>query len=70
MDKFRIGTPQCGLLFAALGAVLALMLLYMGFWRTLFVIVLAAAGYFIGASEDKPESLKALINKVFPPKSE
>ena len=70
MDKFRIGTPQCGLLFAALGAVLALMLLYMGFWRTLFVVVLAAAGYFIGASEDKAESLKALINKVFPPKSE
>lgn len=70
MDKFRIGTPQCGLLFAALGAVLALMLLYMGFWRTLFVIALAAVGYFIGASEDKAESLKALINKVFPPKSE
>jgi len=70
MDKFRIGTPQCGLLFAALGAVLALMLLYMGFWRTLFVIVLAAVGYFIGASEDKAESLKALINRVFPPKSE
>ena len=70
MDKFRIGTPQCGLLFAALGAVLALMLLYMGFWRTLFVIVLAAVGYFIGASEDKAESLKALINKVFPPTSE
>ena len=70
MEKFRIGTPLCGVICAGLGALLALMLLYMGFWRTLFVLILAGAGYFIGASKDKAESLKNGINKVFPPKSE
>lgn len=70
MEKFRIGTPLCGVLCAVLGALLALMLLYMGFWRTLFVLILAAVGYFVGASKDKGETLKNTINKVFPPKSE
>lgn len=70
MDKFRTGTPLCGIICAALGALLALMLLYMGFWRTLFVIILAAIGYFIGASKDKGEAVKSTINKVFPPKNE
>ncbi len=32
---------------AALGALLAFMLLYMGFWRTLFVIILAAIGLLV-----------------------
>lgn len=70
MEKFRIGTPLCGVVCAALGALLALMLLYMGFWRTLFVAALAAAGYFVGASKDKAEALKNGINKLFPPKGE
>ncbi len=70
MEKFRIGTPLCGVVCAMLGALLALMLLYMGFWRTLFVAALAAAGYFVGASKDKGEALKNCINKLFPPKGE
>ncbi len=70
MEKFHVGTPLCGILFAALGALIALMLLFLGFWRTLLVAVLAAAGYFVGAVKNKPEVLKALINKWFPPKGE
>lgn len=70
MKKCQIGTPECGLLFAAAGAVIALMILFLGFWRTAFVAVLAAAGYFLGACSNKGETIKALINKLFPPKGE
>ena len=70
MEKWKIGTPQCGIACAVLGAVLALMLLELGFWSTLFVALLAAAGYFFGATKEKGEALKELINKCFPPKGE
>lgn len=70
MEKFRVGTPLCGILFGVVGALIALMLLFLGFWRTLLVAVLFAAGYFVGAVKNKTEVLKALINKWFPPKGE
>lgn len=72
MDKrfFQIGTPQCGILLGLVGVVVAFMLLFLGFWRTLFVALLFGVGYFLGASQDKGEALKALINKLFPPKNE
>lgn len=70
MEKFRVGTPLCGILFGVVGALIALMLLFLGFWRTLLVAVLFAAGYFVGAVQNKQEVLKALINKWFPPKGE
>ena len=70
MEKWKMGTPQCGVLCAVLGAILALMLLYLGFWSTVFVVLLAAVGYFVGANKDKGEALKDLINKCFPPKGE
>ena len=70
MDKCKIGTPLCGIICAALGAVLALMLLFIGFWRTLFVAVLASVGYFIGGTTNKGETLRNLINRCFPPKGE
>lgn len=65
-----IGTPLCGMIFGVVGALIALMLLFIGFWRTLFVAVLFAAGYFLGASPNKPETVKKWINRLFPPKNE
>lgn len=67
---FQPGTPRCGILCAALGALVALMLLYLGFWRTLFIALLAAAGYFLGAEAHKADALKNLVNRLFPPKNE
>ena len=70
MRKFQMGTPECGIALGVLGAVIALMILFMGFWRTAFVALLFAAGYFIGAVSNKGEAVKNSINKVFPPKDE
>lgn len=38
-----------------------------GFWKTLFVALLTAFGYFIGASDNLEASIKQLINKLIPP---
>lgn len=69
-NLFQPGTPQCGIICAVLGALVALMLLYLGFWRTLFVALLAAIGYFLGAESNKAEAVKKLVNRLFPPKDE
>lgn len=67
---FQIGTPECGAAMGLAGVVVAFMLLFLGFWRTLFVAVLFGVGYFLGASANKGESIKKAINKVFPPRNE
>lgn len=70
MRKFQMGTPEGGIAIGILGAVIALMILFLGFWRTAFVALLFAAGYFIGAVNNKGEAIKNGINKIFPPKDE
>lgn len=70
MRKFQIGTPECGIVMGVLGAVIAVMILFLGFWRTAFVALLFAFGYFIGAVANKGEAVKTVINKIFPPKDE
>ena len=72
MDRkfFQMGTPQCGLLLGAVGIVVAFLLLFLGFWRTVFVIALFGLGYFLGACPNKGDVIKNLINKLFPPKGE
>ena len=70
MRKPQMGTPECGFALGLVGALIALMILFMGFWRTAFVALLFAAGYFAGAVSDKGEAIKRCINRVFPPKDE
>ncbi len=67
---FTPGTPQCGLAFGVVGIAVAFMLLFLGFWKTLFVALLFAGGYFMGACSNKVQMLKNGINKLFPPKGE
>ena len=62
------GTPACGACCGVLGILLAILLLTIGFWKTLFVALLCAVGVFLGAVKDKASFLKNLINKLFPPK--
>lgn len=63
------GTPACGAFCGVLGVLVAVLLLTIGFWKTLFVALLCALGVFIGAVKDKSTFLKAVINRLFPPKA-
>ena len=67
-DKLAIGTPQCGLVCAVAGVVLALLLIFLGFWNTIFICLLGAAGAYIGGVKDKPQFWKNVINKILPTK--
>ena len=62
------GTPACGVFCGVLGILLAILLLTIGFWKTLFVALLCAVGVLLGAVKDKSSFLKNLINQLFPPK--
>ncbi|MBE0600839.1 MAG: DUF2273 domain-containing protein [Firmicutes bacterium] len=65
-----IGTKQCGWLIGICGAVIALMLLFLGFWRALMISVFFAVGYLFGSNNQKIVGIKNFINKIFPPKGE
>lgn len=70
MDQFHNGTKVFGLICGLIGVVIAFMLLFMGFWRTVFVALLFGAGYFIGSHKDPSAAVKGVINRLFPPKGE
>ena len=67
-EIFTPGTPLCALAYAALGVILAALLLTIGFWRTLFLAVFAALGALAGGIGNKRDAVRVAINRSFPPK--
>ena len=63
---FKAGTAQCGAFCAACGALLAVLLISIGFWKTLFIFAFAAIGLFIGLVEDKKGAIRRVINHSIP----
>ncbi len=53
---------------ALLGVLVACLFMWQGFWRTLFILVMATAGAFLFGVDEKAEWLKKVVNKLFPPK--
>ncbi len=67
---FTMGTPQCGLLLAIVGFILALLLIFLGFWRMVLVALFAGIGYFIGRNKNKAAAVKRFINRMITPKAD
>ena len=79
-EIFTPGTPLCALAYAALGVILATLLLPIGFGailanlppigfgRTLFIAVFAALGALAGGIGNKRDAVRVAINRSFPPK--
>ena len=65
-NMLRVGTPECAFLCAVAGMALALLLLFAGFWRTVFVALLVVIGVFIGGVKDKKQWCADRINRLFP----
>ena len=61
-----VGTPQCALACAALGAVVAVLFLTIGFWKTLFIALFIFAGLFAGGVKDKRGFLREAAEAVAP----
>ena len=61
------GTLARKLFFAFGFFVLGLLLVFLGFWRTLLIAGMTALGVFIGTSASVTDAFKSLVNKLFPP---
>ena len=51
--KLQVGTPLCGIVFGLVGVIIALSLIFLGFWKTLLILVLFGIGYVLGAFGNK-----------------
>ena len=49
------------------GLVISSLFLLLGFWATLFVLVFAGGGFFIGYKIDKMEDLVEWLDRLLPP---
>lgn len=54
------------LLGAAIGVLAACMFMWLGFWKTLFILAMAGLGAYLFGVDNKMQSVKRLINRVFP----
>ncbi len=68
LSFLTVGTPQCALACALLGAVIAVLFLTIGFGKTLFIALFIAAGLFVGGVKDKGECLRSVTEAVVPRK--
>ena len=66
--NLKKGTPGRGLIFGAVLVVLGALVMLIGFWKTLILALLFAAGYFIGAVDQKRDFLKNTANRLIPNK--
>lgn len=68
-NMLKVGTPECAVFCAAAAMVLALLLLLIGFWKTLLVVLIVCVGAFIGGVKDKKQFISRLVNRLFPPRA-
>ena len=58
----QVGTPLCGIVFGLVGVLLALSLIFLGFWKTLLIVVMFGIGYVLGAFNNKKRFVDATIS--------
>lgn len=69
-QQFKPGTTGGIILYTCLFFFGGLLLVTIGFWKTLFVLLLSLVGLFIGASANLRGDVSAMINRVVPEKGE
>ena len=48
------------------GLTLGVLFLTLGFWRTVFLLILATGGYMLGGKVDNKEDLLELLDRILP----
>lgn len=51
---------------ALLGLLFALLIIWLGFWRMMFVLLCVGLGYFIGHQLDGDQTLEQIMQRLFP----
>lgn len=65
-ELLKWGTPSCGVVCAILGAIAGVMVVTMGFWKTVLVAVFTFIGAFLGGVKNKPAAIKRFLNRILP----
>ncbi|MDO5022521.1 MAG: DUF2273 domain-containing protein [Eubacteriales bacterium] len=65
-EKIKPGTKCAKIFFTSLFFCVSLLFVLIGLWKTVFVLLLSAVGYFIGSSKDIKSDIAGIINKVTP----
>lgn len=60
------GSAACSVTYAVIGVVLAVLLLTIGLWKTLFILAFAAVGALLGAIGNKKDAVRDAVNRRFP----
>lgn len=60
---FTPGTPECAIACGLVGVLVALLLLWIGVWRTLLIVALVGIGFFIGGVKDKKGFFQRVLNR-------
>ena len=66
--NLKKGTPAFGIACGAALTLLGVLVMIIGFWKTLALCVLFGLGYFFGTVENKREFMKNTANKLIPDK--
>lgn len=53
-----------------LGFIIAILVLTIGFFKTLFIVLCTWLGYYIGKKTDNQENIKEIIERILPPRKE
>lgn len=66
--NMKRGTPKFGIVLGIALVAIGVLIMLIGFWKTLVLALLFAAGYFIGTVDDKSAFMKKTVNKLVPDK--
>lgn len=65
MENFFANIPRRWI-GAFIGLIVALMMLFLGFWQFIFVLLCVGLGYIVGQHLDGDSSLEELIQRLLP----
>ena len=68
MYMFKKGTPAFGMLLGICFALTGVLLIAIGFWKTVLLMLLFGLGYFLGATNDAVDAVRDAANRVIPQK--
>ena len=68
MKKLKMGTPAMGIVVGAGLVGIAVLIMLIGFWKTLILVALFGIGYFVGTVDNKQEFIKDAANRIIPAK--
>lgn len=65
-NPFKRGTAACGLLCGVIAVFVLILMMTIGFWKTILIGVVFLAGFVFGVEENLLGTLKSALNKIVP----